>query len=100
MSNCPPLSGGCNGTIIWFRDRAEVTRGTEPSVGVHWITPEYLKTMRVPLLRGRNFTNGDRGAAPKVVLINEAAARKFWPGGDPLGKPIGVGQGGFGDRAE
>ena len=99
MSNCPPLSGGCNGTIIWFRDRPEVTRGTEPSVGVHWITPEYLKTMRVPLLRGRNFTTGDRGGAPKVVLINEAAARKFWPGEDPLGKPIGVGQGGFGDRA-
>src|SRR4029450_12028452 len=30
--NCPPLSGECNGTIIWFRDRPEVTRGAEPSV--------------------------------------------------------------------
>jgi len=100
MGNCPPLSGGCNGTIIWFRDRPEVPRGAEPSVGVHWITPEYLKAMRVPLLRGRNFTAVDRTGAPKVVLINEAAARRFWPGEDPIGKPIAVGQGGFGDRAE
>jgi putative ABC transport system permease protein len=98
--NCPPLSGGCNGTIIWFRDRPEVTRGAEPSVGVHWITPDYLKTMRVPLLRGRTFAATDRTGAPKVVLINETAARKFWPGEDPIGKPIAVGQGGFGDRAE
>jgi len=100
MGNCPPLSGGCNGTIIWFRDRPEVPRGAEPSVGVHWITPDYLKAMRVPLLRGRNFTAADRTGAPKVVLINEAAARRFWPGEDPIGKPIAVGQGGFGDRAE
>jgi len=100
MGNCPPLSGGCNGTIIWFRDRPEVSRGAEPSVGVHWITPDYLKAMRVPLLRGRNFTAADRTGAPKVVLINEAAARRFWPGEDPIGKPIAVGQGGFGDRAE
>jgi putative ABC transport system permease protein len=56
--------------------------------------------MRVPLLRGRNFAATDRTGAPKVVLINETAARKFWPGEDPIGKPIGVGQGGFGDRAE
>ena len=100
MGNCPPLSGGCNGTIIWFRDRPEVSRGAEPSVGVHWITPDYLKAMRVPLLHGRNFTAADRTGAPKVVLINEAAARRFWPGEDPIGKPIAVGQGGFGDRAE
>jgi putative ABC transport system permease protein len=93
--NCPPLSGGCNGTIIWFRDRPEVTRGAEPSVGVHWITPDYLKTMRVPLLRGRNFAATDRTGSPKVVLINETAARRFWPGEDPIGKPIAVGQGGL-----
>jgi putative ABC transport system permease protein len=56
--------------------------------------------MRIPLLRGRGFLDSDRQGAPKVVLINDAAARQFWPGEDPIGKPIGVGQGGFGDRAE
>lgn len=54
----------------------------------------------MPLLRGRMFSRADRQGAPKVVLINETAARKFWPNEDPIGKPVGVGQGGFADRAE
>jgi putative ABC transport system permease protein len=100
MSNCHALAGGCNGTLIWFRDRPEAPRGTEPIVGVHFVSPDYFKTMKIPLLRGRWFTETDRQGAPKVVLISDLAARRFWPGEDPMGKPIGVGQGGFGDRAE
>jgi len=100
MSNCHALAGGCNGTLIWFRDRPPVPRGSEPTVGVHWASPDYIKTMKIPLLRGRWFTESDRRGATKVVVINDAAARRFWPGEDPIGKPIGVGQGGFGDRAE
>ena len=56
--------------------------------------------MHIPLLRGRLFTPADRKDAPKVVLINEAAARKFWPGESPVGHIIAVGQGGFYDHAE
>jgi predicted permease len=56
--------------------------------------------MGIPLLRGRGFGPADRLGSPKVVLVNETAARRFWPNEDPIGKPIGVGQGGFGDRAE
>jgi putative ABC transport system permease protein len=100
MTNCHALAGGCNVSIIWFRDRPPVPRGTEPSVGVLFVSPDYFKALRIPLLRGRWFTTADRQGAPKVVLISDAAARKFWPGENPIGKPIGVGQGGFGDSAE
>ncbi|HXA52803.1 MAG TPA: ABC transporter permease [Candidatus Acidoferrum sp.] len=100
MANCFALAGGCNGTIMWFRDREEVAKGSEPLVGVHWATSSYFTTMHIPLLRGRLFTPADRKDAPKVVLINETAARKFWPGESPLGHIVGVGQGGFGDHAE
>jgi putative ABC transport system permease protein len=100
LGNCYPLAGGCNMTVIWFRDRPPVTRGAEPPVGVHFVSPDYFKTLHIPLLRGRMFSRADRQGAPKVVLVNEAAARKFWPNEDPLGKPVGVGQGGFADRAE
>ena len=51
--------------------------------------------MQVPLIRGRFFTRDDRVGVRKVVLVNETAARKFWPGQDPIGRPVSVGQGGF-----
>jgi len=46
------------------------------------------------------FQAGDRTGSPKAVLINETAAAKYWPGADPIGKPIALGMGGFDDRAE
>jgi predicted permease len=100
MSNCHPLAGNCGGTPIWFRDRPEVARGTEPTVGIHYVSPDYFKTMEIPLIRGRWFTPADGQGAPKVVVISEGAARKFWPNEDPIGRPIALGQSGFGDRAE
>jgi putative ABC transport system permease protein len=95
LADCPPLNGGCNGTIIVHRDRPAAPRGMEPPVGVHWVTPGWFQTMRVPLIRGRLFTNADRLGAQKVVLISESAARSYWPGQDPVGRPVSVGQGGF-----
>ncbi|MEO7040514.1 MAG: ABC transporter permease [Gemmatimonadaceae bacterium] len=95
LIDCPPLSGGCNGTAMLFRDQPAPAPGTEPIVGVHWITPSWMSVMRVPLVRGRFFTRADRVGVQKVVLVNAFAARKFWPGQDPIGKPVSVGQGGF-----
>jgi predicted permease len=100
MNNCYPLAGGCNATIIWFRDRPSVAEGSEPGVGVYTVSPDYFKTLKIPLLSGRWFKSTDRKAAPKVIVINQTAARTFWPGLDPIGKPIAIGQNDFGDRAE
>jgi putative ABC transport system permease protein len=100
LTDCPPLSGGCNKTILWHRDRPFVPEGSEPSVGIHWVTLDYFGTVRLPLLRGRNFTARDRADAPRVVIINETLARKLFPGENPIGRRIGVGQGGFSEGAE
>jgi putative ABC transport system permease protein len=69
-------------------------------VGVHWVSPTWFETMRVPLKRGRMFTSEDRLNGPKVVVINEAAARQYFRGEDPLGRRVGVYQGGFHTGAE
>ena len=95
LQSCPPLNGACNGTVLWRRDLPPVPPGQEPEVGVHWITPDWPAVMRVPLMRGRAFTDADRPGASKVVLVSETAARTIWPGEDPIGKPVSVGQGGF-----
>src|SRR5262249_38248648 len=51
---------------------------------VNSVTPSYFDTMGIPLVRGRGFDEHDLKDAPKVVVINETMAEKFWPGKDPL----------------
>lgn len=50
------------------------------------IAPDYFQTLGIPVIRGRQFDNSDREESPKVAIINEAAARRFWPDQDPIGK--------------
>jgi len=95
LADCPPLNGGCNGTILVHRDRPAPAPGAEPNVGVHWVTPGWFTTMRVPLRSGRVFANSDRRGTQKVVVVSETAARRYWPGEDPIGRPVSVFQGGF-----
>ena len=95
LSDCPPVSGGCNATSIWFDGQPRRGAGYDPIVGVHWATTDYFSTLGIRLLRGRHFTSADRMGQPRVALVNEAAARTFWPNADPIGRTIAVGQGGF-----
>jgi predicted permease len=99
LADCPPLSGGCNGTIMTFADRPVSTSGNA-MVGVHWVSADWFRTMRVPLRRGRMFDETDRLGGPKVVVINETAAKQYFPGEDPIGKRVAVYQGGFHTGAE
>ena len=95
LIDCPPLNGGGNGTVAALRDRQAPSPGTEPDVGVHWISPNWPAAVRVPLRAGRFFESGDRSGSRKVVLVSATAAERLWPGEDPIGRPISVGQGGF-----
>jgi predicted permease len=52
------------------------------------VGPRYFETMQIPLVRGRGFTDDDRKGAPRVVVVNEAFARKFWGDADPIGKNL------------
>lgn len=52
------------------------------------IGPRYLEVLRIPLLKGRDFTDADREGAPRVAIINETMGRHFWPGEDPIGKRL------------
>jgi len=100
IGDCPPLNGGCNGTVITFPDRAQVSLDLAPDIGAHTVTPTWFGTLQVPLIRGRLITDADRLNTPKVMLISESAARKFWPNDDPIGKRAAIYQSGFDTGAE
>jgi predicted permease len=97
---CPPVSGGCNLTALWFPPAKPRPVGGDPLVGIHWVTPEYFDTLGIRLVRGRVFHDRDRVGQPKVALVSETAARAIWPGDSPMGRRIALGQGGFADGAE
>jgi putative ABC transport system permease protein len=59
-----------------------------PLVEFQSITPAYFQTLRIPLLRGRYFTENDKKAAAPVAIVNAALARKFWPNEDAVGKYV------------
>ena len=59
-----------------------------PTVNVECVSPRYFETMGIPLLRGRDFSTGDRADAPRVVIVSDALAAHFWPGQNPIGKRL------------
>ncbi|MFY9609329.1 MAG: ABC transporter permease [Blastocatellia bacterium] len=73
--------------------------GESTEVNSAFVTPGYFETLRIPVLRGGAFDGQDRAGSLGAVMINEAFARRYWPGQDPIGKRIqrGVGRSGSND---
>jgi putative ABC transport system permease protein len=82
-----PFSGNGGSTAITV-DGRPVVPGSEPQASYHLVTPGYFHTLRIPLRRGRDFTNRDDLRAPLVAVVNDTFARTTWPGEDPIGKRI------------
>src|SRR5271169_3210627 len=61
-----------------------------PDVSYNVVTPGYFETLKIPLLRGRKFTDADGEKAPQVAIINQFMAKKLWPGEDALGRRFSV----------
>jgi putative ABC transport system permease protein len=64
-----------------------------PFLDIEAISPQWFRTMCVPLRAGREFSEIDNARAPKVVIANETFARRFWPGQNAVGKRVIVGRG-------
>jgi putative ABC transport system permease protein len=85
-----PLDDEFNASSSFTRP-GEADTADSPSLGMRVITPDYFAAMKIPLRRGRLFDAHDTDTSPEVVLINEEAARRYWPGVDPLGQQFHLG---------
>jgi len=83
-----PLSGSTNGSIT-----IEGRPGVSPNADKQYIGGNFFQALRIPLLKGRLFTQNDTTDSPRVVIINQALARQLFPNQDPIGKRIDVGWG-------
>jgi putative ABC transport system permease protein len=83
-----PFSGNGGSITYAVPDRPAPPKGQEPKALENAIDPNYLTTVGLPLVRGRNFDEHDTADSPPVVLVNRTMAENLWPGEDPLGKRL------------
>jgi predicted permease len=91
VTNPPMLSGGVSSTSIFVRGRVyDNPRESQNSINRVHVSPNFFEVMEIPLALGRTFTMRDDQPAPKVVMINQAAATKYFPGVNPVGQRFGT----------
>src|SRR6202790_215545 len=77
-----------NGNTTWIRVVGQPYNGEHNEVNQRDVSSSLLATLHAKLLRGRYFTDAEDGSKPPVVVINQALAKKYFPGQDPIGKKI------------
>jgi putative ABC transport system permease protein len=87
-----PLSGSDGTTGFVVEGGPSLALAERPEVGSRTVTPDYFRAMGIPLVKGRALTEADREDRPRALLINEALARKYFPGEDVIGKRLGFGE--------
>jgi putative ABC transport system permease protein len=83
-----PHGGNVGGSGFVLPDRAAPPAGQEPRAQTNRADSHYFRTMKIPTLRGRVFTEQDRLDSPPVIVINRTMADRYWPNEDPIGKRV------------
>ncbi len=83
-----PMDGGSDSLLFHVTGRPDPPNEGGFSSNFNIASPGYFRTLGIPVRSGREFTNQDSAGAPGVIVINETAAHRFWPGQNPLGKTI------------
>ncbi len=90
-----PLGLNIHTSDVEIEGRPKPAKGEELEVDRSGAGPGYFETMGIPLLAGREFAASDVPGAQQVAVVNQTAARQFWPGEDPIGKRLRFDEGGW-----
>jgi putative ABC transport system permease protein len=82
-----PLEGGSMQPVA-VEGHPAVEMAHQPEVSVRLVSPQFFEAMRIPIVRGRDFTDADTATSQAVVLVSQSMARQFWPNEDPVGKHL------------
>ena len=93
VDGCAPLVASCARTSLYIHGRPTPRPGEAPGIMRHYVGPAHFQTLGIPVIRGRAFSSGDRQGAPSVAIVNETAARRFWPNENPIGARLWFGGG-------
>jgi putative ABC transport system permease protein len=88
VTNYLPLSGWWGNEVFRIEGRPAPARDEEPNADLRLATEDYFRTMGIPLVAGRTFAAYDSADAPRVVVVNETLAKRYWPGENPVGRRI------------
>ncbi|MBA2584971.1 MAG: ABC transporter permease [Chthoniobacterales bacterium] len=88
LTSILPLSGSNSDNSFHIEGRPEAETKVFPDEEIRIVTPDHFRVLETPLIKGRFFTEADSADAPGVIIINQAMAKKYWPGEDVLGKRI------------
>jgi putative ABC transport system permease protein len=91
-ASATPLERGLN-TVVFRHGVDSNDRHDMVMIEFRSVSPEYFRTLAIPLLSGREFTDADSADSARVVVVNEALARDLWPQQNPIGKPLLAGEG-------
>jgi putative ABC transport system permease protein len=86
-ASATPLERGLN-TVVFRNATPSDDRHNLVGIEYRSISPDYFKTLAIPLQRGRAFTEADSAESAGVAVVNESLARELWPGQNPIGKPL------------
>lgn len=89
-TNFLPLSGFWGTTNFLLRGQAAPRQGDGPEADNLVVTPDYLHTMNIPLLRGRDFTEADYSGGLPVAMINQTFAKQYFKDTDPVGERLNL----------
>ncbi len=86
-----PFSGNGDRYSLHIEEKPLANPAEAPSPERYGISPDYLRAMGIPVLRGRGFRDQDTADKPLVILIGATLAKRYWPNEDPLGKRVQLG---------